>query len=333
MLGHSLDVGNPFLWHTKAEVVQLIAVHGKANWIETSISCTHLSRSGGAEHCGDCTQCLQRRFGILAAGLAAHDPVGGYAIELLTQERDDHSTALSVVSSALEFPRWSFTGFLHRYAGEVLGAAASVRSENVDAFVRNVYDLHCRYGREVGLVIDSAIRSYAPNIREKTLAPRCLLRAVIADGRIELDRAPLKDPFPREDPNPDVRDLRHSTQIQLAFDTDRKRIVLEGLGSVGTAGQYVLLSVLAAQYRLDRQAELLPRNHMFVSIAELMDRLNVDNETAVRQQIAKLRKVAADLAEERWGLVLGRDAIIENRSGAGYRLNPAVLLVDINELT
>lgn len=30
--------------------------------------------------------------------------------------------------------------------------------------------------------------------------------------------------------------------------------------------------------------------------------------------------------------MLGRDAIIQNRSGAGYRLNPAVLLVDINEL-
>lgn len=122
---------------------------------------------------------------------------------------------------------------------------------------------------------------------------------MIADGRNELDRAPLKDPFPREDPEPDAEDMRHSTQIQLAFDADRKRIVLEGLGSVGTTGQYALLSVLAAQYRLDRQAELLPKNHVFVSVADLMDKLDADNETALRQQIAKLRKGVADLAEER----------------------------------
>ena len=332
MLGHPFEVGNPFLWHTKAEVVRLIAEHGDAGWIRHSISCTHLRKTEGADHCGDCTQCLQRRFGVLATGLSDHDPADGYAIELLAQERGERSMALSVVSSALDFPRWSIAGFLHRYAGELLRAAAAVRPGDTESFVQRAYDLHCRYGKEVGQVIDNAIRNYAPDIREKVLPPGCLLRAVIADDQFAVNRAPLAEPFPRADFEPDGRDLRHTTRIHLAFDEDGKRLMVEGLGHVGTTRQYELLLVLAAQHRQDREAELLPENFAFVLPTRLMDELQIDDEAAVRQLIGKFRRRAADLAQARWGLMLNRNAIVENRSRAGYRLNPEVLLVDISEL-
>ena len=332
ILGHSFEVGNPFLWLTKADVIRLVAEHGDAGWIRHSISCTHLRKTKGADHCGDCTQCLQRRFGVLAAGLSDHDPADGYAIELLAQERAERSMALSVVSSALEFPRLSIAGFLHRYAGEVLRAAAAVPPGDTDSFVQQAYDLHFRYGREVGQVIDNAIQLHAPNIREKTLPPGCLLRAVIADGQFAVNRAPLAEPYPHADFEPDVRDLRHSTRIHLAFDEDRKQLVVEGLGDVGTTRQYELLLVLAAQYRQDREAELLPENFAFVPSTRLMDELQIDDEAAVRQLIGKFRRRAADLAQARWGLMLNRNSIVENRSRAGYRLNPVVLLVDISEL-
>ena len=199
VLGRSFEVTNPFVWQTKAEVVRLLEEHGQAKLIARSISCTHIRKRGPRAHCGECAQCLHRRFGTLAAGLADKDPLRGYEVELLADDRKDgaaRSMALSLVSSALEYPRLSADGFMNKYAGEVLRAARAFRDEGIDAAVQRTYELHCRYGSEIRKVIDDAIRNYAPNIREHTLAPGCLLRAVIADHKYEVDRTALESPLP-----------------------------------------------------------------------------------------------------------------------------------------
>ena len=64
----------------------------------------------------------------------------------------------------------------------------------------------------------------------------------------------------------------------------------------------------------------------------LLDLLDIDSETALRQRISEFRKRVVELADERWGLPLGRDAVIENKFRAGYRLNPDVVLIDPAEI-
>ena len=39
-------------------------------------------------HCGCCSQCLDRRFGALAAGLGEDDPEEMYEVDLLTGARE-----------------------------------------------------------------------------------------------------------------------------------------------------------------------------------------------------------------------------------------------------
>jgi 7-cyano-7-deazaguanine synthase in queuosine biosynthesis len=70
VLGRPFEVTNPFVWQTKAEVVRVLDKHGQADLIARSISCTHIRKVGQRAHCGECAQCLHRRFGILAADLA-----------------------------------------------------------------------------------------------------------------------------------------------------------------------------------------------------------------------------------------------------------------------
>jgi hypothetical protein len=221
---------------------------------------------------------------------------------------------------------------MNKYAGEVLRAARSFRDEGVDAAVQRTYELHCRYGREIRKVIDDAIRNYAPNIREHTLASGCLLRAVIADHKCEVERTAPESPFPSEKPRQDDRDFAHPTRIELAIDVARRQLVIDGLGHVGTLAHFALLSELADQYRADRAAGLKPDNHRFVRKETLLDLLGANNEMALRQRISEFRKRVVELADEVWGLSLGRDAVIENKFGAGYRLNPAVVLIDSAEI-
>lgn len=221
---------------------------------------------------------------------------------------------------------------MNKYAGEVLRAARAFCDEGIDAAAQRTYELHCRYGREVGKVIDDAIRFYAPDIREQTLTPGCLLRAIIADYQYEIDRTALESPFPSGVPQQDDRDLARPARIELAFDDVRKQLVIDGLGDVGTRSHFELVSALLAQYRADRTAQRKSENYRFVPTQSLLDQLDIDSETALRQRISEFRKRVVVLASDQWGLPLGRDAVIENKFGAGYRLNPAVVLIDAAEI-
>ena len=64
----------------------------------------------------------------------------------------------------------------------------------------------------------------------------------------------------------------------------------------------------------------------------LLDLLGIDSEPALRQRIGEFRKRVVQLADEHWGLALGRDAVIESKYRAGYRLNPDVVLIDLAEI-
>ncbi|MBA3518414.1 MAG: hypothetical protein H0T75_12405, partial [Rhizobiales bacterium] len=88
-LGASIFLDNPFIWRTKSEVVRAIVVSGCGDLIRETVSCTRVHEATKLHtHCGCCSQCLDRRFGVLAAAAGEHDPVEMYRIELLTGDRD-----------------------------------------------------------------------------------------------------------------------------------------------------------------------------------------------------------------------------------------------------
>src|SRR4029453_6451092 len=88
-LGQEFSVHNPFIWKTRSEVALLGAATGHPELIGQSISCSRIrSMTSEQPHCGVCSQCLDRRFATLAAGLSAWDPGDGYRVDLFTGPRD-----------------------------------------------------------------------------------------------------------------------------------------------------------------------------------------------------------------------------------------------------
>src|SRR5262245_7162775 len=269
------------------------------------------------------------------------DPLEGYEVELLVDERkngDSRAMALHLVSNALGYPRLTFSGFINRYAGEVLRAAKAFSGETIESVCQRAHDLHCRYGKEVRDVIAGAVRQYAGEISERTLRPGCLLRAVITGERMATDHTPADDPLSLEGGAPSAVDagarvlFRRTTRIELALDEPRRQVIMVGLGDVGTSGQFEVISILADQYRTDLQAGLRLWDRGFVSNQALLDRLGIDSEPALRKRVSKFNQSVADLALEKWGLSLARSAVIESGSRRGYRLKPDVFIVDTKEL-
>jgi 7-cyano-7-deazaguanine synthase in queuosine biosynthesis len=100
----TITVENPYALLTKAEVVERIAAQGCADLIPQTVSCSRVYQiETERPHCGECTQCLGRRFAVLSAGLEQQDPEHGYRVRLFVGERGEgarRSLAVSYIELA-----------------------------------------------------------------------------------------------------------------------------------------------------------------------------------------------------------------------------------------
>jgi hypothetical protein len=187
LAGGRFVVENPFQWHTKAGVVQGIAIAGCERLIRHSRSCAHpRGRKNAQPHCGVCSQCIDRRFGVLAAGQAANDPADGYEVDLFTGERaaGHPQTMLAVYAeTASQITRMGAARFFSTY-GEVSRAVTHLGGDP-EVSAQQIFRLYQEHARQVSSVIDEGTSRYRVAIRERTLPPHCLVRMVCGEAEDE----------------------------------------------------------------------------------------------------------------------------------------------------
>jgi hypothetical protein len=194
------EVDNPFLWKTKAEVIALIAAAGCAGLIRHTTSCTHTwEMTREHAHCGTCSQCIDRRFAMLAAGQGEADPADDYAVDLMTgpREKAHDRTMLAVyLETVNQLARMSQGTFLARY-GEATRVLRHT-DESPEAAALKVFQLYQLHAQGVNEVIDRALGEYAASIRRRNLSPSCLLRLVTDTGGTgaESQESPRAQPPP-----------------------------------------------------------------------------------------------------------------------------------------
>jgi hypothetical protein len=174
-------VVNPFLWKTKAEVVQVIQRHRCHELIATSVSCSHtIDMTDAAPHCGACSQCIDRRFGVLAAGAAANDPEAGYRADLFTtaRARTDEQTMLETyVLRAREVRNLDERSFVSRY-GE-LNRVLRDLGGSTETNAQQIFALYKRHAEEVARVLGDELARHKDDVVKGTLAPTSLLSMVL----------------------------------------------------------------------------------------------------------------------------------------------------------
>ncbi len=86
VLPSPLRVENPLLLRTRAEVLGILAEARCAELLQETNSCSRgRGRPLATPHCGFCSQCVDRRFGAIAAGLEEHDLAERYGLDVFTQ--------------------------------------------------------------------------------------------------------------------------------------------------------------------------------------------------------------------------------------------------------
>ena len=164
------QVRNPLWNRTRSEALRLLAERGNADLLETTVSC---SRARGLTRampqCGYCSQCVDRRFGAIHAGVDAYDPGERYRLDVFTDELPA-GEARTVATSYLTFARTverlndealfeefpelfdcfsdesearELVQMLRRHAESVLGAMSEVVARKADALAAGSLPNHC----------------------------------------------------------------------------------------------------------------------------------------------------------------------------------------------
>jgi len=316
--GERFTVENGFLWKTKTDVVRGIVDAGFGNLIETATSCTHTWQwTKQWTHCGVCSQCVDRRFAVLAAQAEAFDPSNRYRADLLLTPRpgnEPRRLLASYVEMARQVGLMSKADFketfgdIYRVAAELPGPA----DENID----RIFDLYQRHGREVGQALRTAISANGEMIANGESPANSLLQlvhdmSVPANGMVSAS-VPSADPSRETVPNFFFR--REGEVWRYRFDGNRTRTLLPSRGasylhvllsSPGTefsVGKLVLeVAKNPVQYHFSSGDEVLDDEARHAIWSEYQDyaRLIEDAEKHNREgEVAQLRKEQAKLLSE-----------------------------------
>jgi len=162
-----MRVENPFEFLSRAEVAGRLNDAGAIDLLSKTVSCAHVHKSSTMHpHCGVCSQCVDRRISMLAAGFAEHDPAEAYAVDILrgqhpSGETDvlkerDRTMIIGYVDAADRFRDLASPLQLqHRYPEVTRAIPGLTERYGVDAdeALRRVYEVHKRHGEGVDRAI------------------------------------------------------------------------------------------------------------------------------------------------------------------------------------
>jgi hypothetical protein len=135
-----------------------------------------------------CSQCIDRRFGILAGGAEGYDPVSQYKLDIFTQSRPKDEDKIMLAAYLERANRVKEL----RDGADLLQAFPEVRRVlpylGLDAGrgADRVLDLYRRHAEEVNAGVDVMLARYARALRERTLPGDCLLWTVYAPHSVNV---------------------------------------------------------------------------------------------------------------------------------------------------
>jgi 7-cyano-7-deazaguanine synthase in queuosine biosynthesis len=182
--GRPFKVETPFVGHTKTDVVETLREVGCIELLPFTSSCAQTrQRSAEHPHCGSCSQCIDRRLAVLAAGVEQHDPVGEYEVDLLVGERPEgeaRTMLASLIETATKVAKMTPVDFFSKY-GEVSRALRHMDGDPA-ANALAIFRLYQKHARQVTSGLDGAASAHLPRLREHGLPAGCGVCLVYGDS-------------------------------------------------------------------------------------------------------------------------------------------------------
>ena len=338
---HFITVGNPFIWKTKAEIIRELAASKQGKLITRSLSCSR-SRTGNktfAPHCGTCIQCLHRRISTLGGGAADLDEKDGYETDFLTGTREktsDRVMAFYTARLALDCAALSDRDFLSRFADEFGMVMQAYPLTEQEAVAKMLIEIFRRYGQNVFEIISDAVRKHSEGITGSTLPPSSLLAMLVAsnvgDRPKPSQEALIKLPAPQPEVPSATSDERKS-KVLVAIDDTKKMVLVWGGPTLNGDAIFPIVKLLVELRMEDRKKRFAPKNFRSLLAKQIADELGISNDEAVRSAVKRARDEYAEVFCSIEGFYPRADAWIQNVIKKGYRLNPDVEVISMDEFS
>jgi hypothetical protein len=290
MAEKTFTVENPFWPKTKTEIVRLIADAGCGPLLKYATSCTHTWEiTKQHTHCGTCSQCIDRRFAVLAAGQEANDPAEAYRVDLLVGERtralgkkgDPQTMIAAYLETANEIEKMNALQFFSRF-GEASRVLRHIPG-NAEATAIQIFDLHRRHAKQVTGVIDKAFADHAAAIRKRELPANCLLRFVYDSGGAVTPAQPKNQEAPLGN-----NVFRKKGQVWLVRFGGGEDFIL--LPSKGAAYLHLLLSQPRSQLSAIDMACRVAKNRVQYALGSAGEKSDHEALAAYHAKLVELRE-------------------------------------------
>lgn len=304
-------IDNPFFWRTKREVVETIARLGMADQIAYTRSCADVHNQTKQHiHCGRCSQCIDRRFAVLAAGLDRFDPEEAYRISLMDDARNDvrdREIALSYLRSACAYEHITASE-LERALPAVISAIGYL-AQPTETALDMIARLLKRHGSGVSEVMRATLKERgAEDFKEGSL-PRLYGEAQRSAFLPKVESKPFADYKPVQ-----------STLVEV--DARRRRVVIDQRIIIESNATADLLIALAEKWLEGAGQGKTPLDYPFESATKLSKTLGLDSEEALRRRVNRARQQLKKKMASAGRAPQEADVIIENQPWLGYRLYP-----------
>lgn len=307
-----MRIDNPFFWRTKTDVVRTVARLGMAPQITHTRSCADVhNQTKQHVHCGRCSQCIDRRFAILAAGQERADPAEAYKVDLVTGERSDvrdREIGLSYMRNAEAFTHMT-PADLERAFPAVLDAVGYL-GHPPETGLSMITDLLRRHGASVMEVIHGCTRSQPSSVFPEGSLPR-----LYGDAQRERSLPRIEVESARLEP-------RDSSVVLVVIEPERERVEIDGGVELRKTAAARLLITLAKEWLKGAGGGLDPLDFPCIKADQLAKTLNYQGDDMVRQAVKRARKdLRSRFVSAGWDGQCGED-LIENVPWHGYRLAP-----------
>lgn len=324
LLDRTIQIRTPLQWLTKKEVILKIRDAGMGDLLAMTTSCTRpRSWAGRQKHCGECSQCIDRRFAVLGAGMAENDPAEGYKVDLLMGDRSMNGSlrmALSYVACFKGIGATTKERFLVKYP-EVVSALNHFRGVSTEEASDRLHHLFQRQAQTVEAVIADGLVQHAGALYRGEVPSGSLLALCTTRGHIETRPSLDYDAQAKA-----FMDRLAEAVLEFAIDAGHRRVVFRG-GLAITGTNFQLVEALIEDFQ---SAKAEDRDVPFMPATTLAEKLGI-SEQSLRQQLRRLRKELEPLAVA-LGVPMDQHTFIETKERAGYRLNPTLRQIALRDI-
>lgn len=153
-----IKIHHPYLFKTKTDVVGTLVDLGERDLISSSVSCSKtFQNTTQNSHCGQCSQCVDRRFSMYSLSVEDYDEQGIYGFDFLKDELKDgitKTTLIDYVRLALQFTQLNQTSFQFEFLDELVNLDDYIEGANENERLEKIYDLCHKHGKQIETALE-----------------------------------------------------------------------------------------------------------------------------------------------------------------------------------